>query len=193
MHLLFPNLNQLLNFQRKFLIRVEGTAEMPWHDQRWGSLFSNNVSSRAPLPFPLVLSPVSPLSPPQPAFLSFISADLPYLAQQEEDFAVYEPYCANYVNATSLMTSEGEKLMVRTLDFPAALRFLATREARRAARYHIRTTRLTGPGVRLCTCLPTEIQPPHQRQIRAARLSHQAGPAHLQVPASARCEYTSPV
>ncbi|KZV62603.1 hypothetical protein PENSPDRAFT_670249 [Peniophora sp. CONT] len=71
LHLLFPNLNQLLNFQRKFLIRVEGTAEMPWHDQRWGSLFSNN----------------------------------------EEDFTVYEPYCANYVNATNLMLLEGEKLM----------------------------------------------------------------------------------
>ena len=48
LHLLFPNLNQLLNFQRKFLIRVEGTAEMPWHEQRWGSLFSNNVSPSIP-------------------------------------------------------------------------------------------------------------------------------------------------
>ena len=67
LHLLFPNLNQLLNFQRKFLIRVEGTAEMPWHDQRWGSLFSNNVS--AGFHFPLVLSPVSPLSPLRPVEL----------------------------------------------------------------------------------------------------------------------------
>ena len=47
-HLLFPGLNSLLNFQRKFLIRVEGTAELPWHDQRWGSLFSNNVSPSIP-------------------------------------------------------------------------------------------------------------------------------------------------
>lgn len=28
-HLLFPNLNKLLNFQRKFLIRFESTAELP--------------------------------------------------------------------------------------------------------------------------------------------------------------------
>ncbi|KAI0030762.1 hypothetical protein K488DRAFT_53500 [Vararia minispora EC-137] len=66
LHLLFPNLNQLLNFQRKFLIRVEGTAEMPWKDQRWGVLFSEN----------------------------------------EEEFAVYEPYCANYTNAADLMLTE---------------------------------------------------------------------------------------
>ncbi|KAJ6499333.1 hypothetical protein C8R45DRAFT_898338 [Mycena sanguinolenta] len=38
-HLLFPNLNKLLNFQRKFLIRLEGTAELPWQDQRWGQHF----------------------------------------------------------------------------------------------------------------------------------------------------------
>lgn len=43
-HLLFPNLNKLLNFQRKFLIRVEGTAELPWKDMRWGILFTENVS-----------------------------------------------------------------------------------------------------------------------------------------------------
>ena len=43
-HLLFPNLNKLLNFQRKFLIRLESTAELPWKDQRWGQLFLENVS-----------------------------------------------------------------------------------------------------------------------------------------------------
>jgi hypothetical protein len=43
-HLLFPNLNKLLNFQRRFLIRLEGTADMPWRDQRWGLLFTDNVS-----------------------------------------------------------------------------------------------------------------------------------------------------
>jgi hypothetical protein len=46
-HLLFPNLNKLLNFQRRFLIRLEGTADMQWREQRWGILFSENVSLRA--------------------------------------------------------------------------------------------------------------------------------------------------
>lgn len=48
-HLLFPGLNKLLNFQRKFLIRLESTAEHPWKDQRWGLLFLENVSP--PVPF----------------------------------------------------------------------------------------------------------------------------------------------
>ncbi|GLB45093.1 putative rho guanine nucleotide exchange factor scd1 [Lyophyllum shimeji] len=38
-HLLFPGLNKLLNFQRKFLIRFESTAELPWQNQRWGQIF----------------------------------------------------------------------------------------------------------------------------------------------------------
>ena len=67
------------------------------------------------------------------------------ISTQEDEFAVYEPYCANYVNATELMTAESENLMVSAF-FPAALRFLATREAPvRRAYYRIRTTRLTGP------------------------------------------------
>ncbi|KAG6840690.1 hypothetical protein C0991_005049 [Blastosporella zonata] len=62
-HLLFPNLNKLLNFQRKFLIRFESTAELPWQSQRWGQLF----------------------------------------LESEDEFVVYEPYCANYTSATDLM------------------------------------------------------------------------------------------
>ena len=55
-HLLFPNLNKLLNFQRKFLIRLESTAELPWKDQRWGQLFLENVSHSNPhLGLPLTL------------------------------------------------------------------------------------------------------------------------------------------
>jgi cell division control protein 24 len=71
-HLLFPGLNKLLNFQRKFLIRVESTAEMPWKDQRWGLLFLEN----------------------------------------EDEFAVYEPYCANYTNAADIMIKEEQNLSV---------------------------------------------------------------------------------
>lgn len=44
-HLLFPNLNKLLNFQRKFLIRLESTIELPWTDQRWGQHFLESVSN----------------------------------------------------------------------------------------------------------------------------------------------------
>jgi hypothetical protein len=43
-HYLFPNLNKLLNFQRKFLIRLESTAELPWTEQRWGLIFVESVS-----------------------------------------------------------------------------------------------------------------------------------------------------
>ncbi|KAJ6609885.1 hypothetical protein B0H10DRAFT_1812724 [Mycena sp. CBHHK59/15] len=69
-HLLFPNLNKLLNFQRKFLIRLEGTAELAWQDQRWGQHF----------------------------------------LQAEEEFSVYEPYCANYTNASELMLANEQNL-----------------------------------------------------------------------------------
>ncbi|PBK95623.1 hypothetical protein ARMGADRAFT_926520 [Armillaria gallica] len=62
-HLLFPNLNKLLNFQRRFLIRLESTAELPWHEQRWGQ----------------------------------------HWVESEEEFIVYEPYCANYTYASELM------------------------------------------------------------------------------------------
>ncbi|KAL4074032.1 hypothetical protein V8B97DRAFT_2075448 [Scleroderma yunnanense] len=71
-HLLFPGLNNLLNFQRKFLIRLEGTAEMPWKDQRWGHHFM----------------------------------------EHEDDFEVYEPYCANYTSAVDLMLAEEQNLQV---------------------------------------------------------------------------------
>jgi cell division control protein 24 len=69
-HLLFPNLNNLLNFQRKFLIRLESTAELPWAEQRWGQGFIDN----------------------------------------EEEFVVYEPYCANYTNASELMLAHEQSL-----------------------------------------------------------------------------------
>lgn len=42
-HLLFPGLKQLLDFQRRFLIKLESTAELPWKEQRWGLHFSENV------------------------------------------------------------------------------------------------------------------------------------------------------
>ncbi|KAL4248460.1 CDC42 guanine nucleotide exchange factor [Abortiporus biennis] len=70
-HLLFPNLNKLLNFQRKFLIKLESVAEGSWSDSHWGSPF----------------------------------IDL------EEEFAVYESYCANYTNASEIMLQEEHNLV----------------------------------------------------------------------------------
>ncbi|KAG9014144.1 hypothetical protein FRB94_014237 [Tulasnella sp. JGI-2019a] len=70
-HLLFPGLNQLLDFQRQFLITLEGIYEQPWHNQHWGAAF----------------------------------------AAKEHEFAVYEPYCANYTNAAELLLVEEQNLM----------------------------------------------------------------------------------
>lgn len=70
-HLLFPNLNKLLNFQRRFLIKLEATAEQAWKDQRWGLHFT----------------------------------------EMEDEFIVYEPYCANYTNASEIMLAEEQNLM----------------------------------------------------------------------------------
>ncbi|KAH9949641.1 hypothetical protein B0H21DRAFT_777232 [Amylocystis lapponica] len=69
-HLLFPNLNKLLNFQRRFLIRLESTAELAWDEQRWGVPFTEN----------------------------------------EEEFSVYEPYCANYTMASEILIQEEQNL-----------------------------------------------------------------------------------
>ncbi|KAI0645373.1 hypothetical protein C8Q79DRAFT_926630 [Trametes meyenii] len=71
LHLLFPGLNKLLNFQRKFLIKVESIAELAWNEQRWGLPFTEN----------------------------------------EEEFAVYEPYCANYTMASEIMLQEEANLI----------------------------------------------------------------------------------
>jgi cell division control protein 24 len=43
-HRLFLNVNALLDFQRHFLIAMEGIFEQKWPDQRWGSIFINHVS-----------------------------------------------------------------------------------------------------------------------------------------------------
>jgi cell division control protein 24 len=47
-HLLFPNLNKILNFQRKFLILFEQIAEVDWIDQHWGRPFIECVSTITP-------------------------------------------------------------------------------------------------------------------------------------------------
>jgi hypothetical protein len=42
-HHLFPGLNKLLDFQRKFSIELEHQYELPSEQQRWGRCFSINV------------------------------------------------------------------------------------------------------------------------------------------------------
>lgn len=42
-HNLFLNLNQLVDFQRRFLIRVETQNDLPGEQQNWGSLFVQYV------------------------------------------------------------------------------------------------------------------------------------------------------
>jgi cell division control protein 24 len=44
-HNLFLNLNQLVDFQRRFLIRVETQNDLPAEQQNWGSLFVQYVST----------------------------------------------------------------------------------------------------------------------------------------------------
>jgi len=34
---------------------------------------------------------------------------------QEDEFTVYEPYCANYTNASEIMLAEEQNLMVRNM------------------------------------------------------------------------------
>jgi len=69
-HLLFANLNQLVDFQRRFLIGVEAIASQSPAEQRFGNLF----------------------------------------VQMEENFAVYEPFCANYQSASELVIQETPNL-----------------------------------------------------------------------------------
>ena len=47
LHNLFLNLNQLVDFQRRFLIRVETQNSLPAEQQNWGSLFVQYVSLHA--------------------------------------------------------------------------------------------------------------------------------------------------
>lgn len=44
LHNMFLNLNQLVDFQRRFLIRVETQNDLPAELQKWGKLFMQYVS-----------------------------------------------------------------------------------------------------------------------------------------------------
>jgi cell division control protein 24 len=117
-HYLFPNLNKLLNFQRKFLIKLESTAELPWQEQRWGSHFIQSVSvcgypplfsNRLPICFLFFLYKSNSFH-----LLNSLFHD-PGLEQKEDEFVVYEPYCANYTAAADLMLANEQNLAVRSI------------------------------------------------------------------------------
>ena len=40
----------------------------------------------------------------------------PLIIPQEEEFTVYEPYCANYTNASEIMLAEEQNLMVSNIN-----------------------------------------------------------------------------
>jgi len=40
----------------------------------------------------------------------------PLIFLQEDEFTVYEPYCANYTNASEIMLAEEQNLMVRNVN-----------------------------------------------------------------------------
>ncbi|KAF9545816.1 hypothetical protein EC957_010444 [Mortierella hygrophila] len=69
-HLIFANLNALVDFQRRFLIAIETNAAFPPQDQNFGQCFLTH----------------------------------------EDAFAVYEPFCANFNEASKLILSEAPKL-----------------------------------------------------------------------------------
>ena len=41
---------------------------------------------------------------------------LSLIVRQEDEFTVYEPYCANYTNASEIMLAEEQNLMVMNLN-----------------------------------------------------------------------------
>ncbi|KAG0047081.1 hypothetical protein BKA57DRAFT_449034 [Linnemannia elongata] len=69
-HLIFANLNALVDFQRRFLIAIETNAAFPPQEQNFGQCFLTH----------------------------------------EEAFSVYEPFCANFNEASKLILSEAPKL-----------------------------------------------------------------------------------
>ena len=101
---------------------------MTWRDQRWGLLFTDNVSPTIlpKLTFSCAVLIVTLSYSPWPLFFvcilaCFIRGSLRW-EQKEEEFAVYEPYCANYTNASELMLMEEQNLVVCLVPAPVCIR-----------------------------------------------------------------------
>ncbi|BGP43224.1 Guanine nucleotide exchange factor for Cdc42p [Rhodotorula kratochvilovae] len=103
-HSLFINLNKLADFQRRFLIGVEGNASLAPEQQRFGNLF----------------------------------------LQMEENFACYEPYCANLTNAQDLAIAENAALsrLAHVLDPVSELAPLLIKPVQRICKYPLLISQL---------------------------------------------------
>ncbi|BGP19839.1 hypothetical protein JCM10213_003148 [Rhodosporidiobolus nylandii] len=103
-HALFINLNKLADFQRRFLIGVEGNASLPPAQQRFGHLF----------------------------------------LQMEDNFACYEPYCANLTNAQDLAIAENAALskLAHVLDPVSELAPLLIKPVQRICKYPLLISQL---------------------------------------------------
>ncbi|GAA6036256.1 hypothetical protein JCM8097_006862 [Rhodosporidiobolus ruineniae] len=103
-HSLFINLNKLADFQRRFLIGVEGNASLPPEQQRFGHLF----------------------------------------LQMEENFACYEPYCANLTTAQDLAIAENAALskLAHVLDPVSELAPLLIKPVQRICKYPLLISQL---------------------------------------------------
>jgi cell division control protein 24 len=86
---MFANLNDLLDFQRRFLIAMEGTLVLPINEQRIGLLFSINVSSYYSL-----------------------TCTCTHDLIKESSFEVYHAFCSNYNFACNMALEETENLKV---------------------------------------------------------------------------------
>ncbi|GAA5888278.1 hypothetical protein JCM6882_008566 [Rhodosporidiobolus microsporus] len=103
-HSLFINLNKLADFQRRFLIGVEGNASLPAEQQRFGGLF----------------------------------------LQMEDNFACYEPYCANLTTAQDLAIAENAALskLSHVLDPVSELAPLLIKPVQRICKYPLLISQL---------------------------------------------------
>ncbi|GAA6053765.1 hypothetical protein JCM3770_005106 [Rhodotorula araucariae] len=103
-HSLFINLNKLADFQRRFLIGVEGNASLAPEQQRFGNLF----------------------------------------LQMEDNFACYEPYCANLTNAQDLAIAEHAALsrLAHVLDPVSELAPLLIKPVQRICKYPLLISQL---------------------------------------------------
>ncbi|KAJ3103566.1 hypothetical protein HDU96_009219 [Phlyctochytrium bullatum] len=118
-HSLFANLDELLDFQRRFLIAMESTLSLPTSEQRIGQLFIMNVGVLVVFFFSLSMEEM---------------AD--GLFQQEEYFSVYHAFCANYQFATTFALGETEKLAkLSTIIPPHMLQSYLIKPVQRVCKY----------------------------------------------------------
>jgi len=104
-----------------------------------------------------------------------------YYLQKEDEFIVYEPYCANYTNATELMLANEQNLIVSTLPSflsSHAIHFLGSFLTNR---HYSPDNIQPGTSDLLTKYMSIAFKPLDQCQGRAARFANQADSTYLQV------------